>query len=33
LGAFGSVPLLYDARFKTGRTVVINAKVQATKLC
>src|SRR6185312_2808995 len=27
-----SVPLLYDTRFKTGRTIEINAKVQATKL-
>ena len=32
LDAFGTVPLLYDTRLKTGRTVVINAKVQATKL-
>ena len=32
LGAFGSILLLYDTRFKTGQTVVINAKVQATKL-
>ena len=32
LGAFGSIPLLYDTQLKTGRTVVINAKVQATKL-
>src|SRR6185503_6446601 len=32
LGAFGSILLLYDTRFKTGQTVVINAKVHATKL-
>ena len=32
LGAFGSVLLLYDTRFKTVQTYVINAKVQATKL-
>ena len=32
LVAFGTVPLLYETRFKTSRTVVINAKVQATKL-
>ena len=28
-GAFGSILLLYDTRFKTGQTVVINAKVAA----
>ena len=31
-GAFGSILLLYDTRFKTGRTVELNAKVQDTKL-
>ena len=32
LDAFGTVPLVYDTRLKMGRTVVINAKVQATKM-
>ena len=32
LGAFGFVSLLYDTRFKMGRTMEINAKVQAIEL-
>ena len=33
LGAFGIVLLLHEARYKTGRTGAINAKVRATKSC
>ena len=33
LGAFGTVLLPYETRFKSVRTGAINAKVRATKSC
>ena len=33
LGAFGTISLLHETRFKTCQTVAINAKVSVTKSC